>query len=158
MIESLIIFQILWHIKERSMKLPLSILSTLVSLVTNATNYYFSNAGSDQNSGTSKLSPYKSIAKLNSLVLLASDSVFFRGGDIFYGAVRIVRPGSSRRPIYFGSYNSTAGKPIITGLTTVSSWTSIGKGLFTTNVGPLSSCNMVILGNHFQAMSKLPRG
>ena len=144
--------------KEKSMKILLSMLLTLVFLVTKATNYYFSNAGSDQNSGTSKLSPYKTIAKLNSLVLLAGDSVFFRGGDIFNGAVRIVRPASSHRPIYFGSYNTAAGKPIITGLSTVSSWTSIGKGLFTTNIGSLSSCNMVILDNHFQAMGKLPRG
>ena len=140
------------------MRIPLLISFYLLSTTAHSTNYYFSNDGSDQNQGTSIKSPYKTIEKLNSLVLLPGDSVFFRGGDTFYGAIRITRPGTSRRPIYIGTYNDAAGKAVITGFSTVSGWKSVGKGLFSARIGSLSTCNMVILDGRFQAVSKFPRG
>jgi hypothetical protein len=133
-------------------------MSSFLSLVACATNYYFSNAGSDQNSGTSKNSPYKTITKLNSLYLLPGDSVFFREGDTFLGTIKLSSSGGSRKSIYFGSYDNGGHKPIISGFTTVSSWKSIGNGLFSAQIGSLSSCNMVTLDNSFQPMGKFPRG
>src|SRR5689334_12749639 len=140
------------------MKITLSILFNFLSMIACATDYYFSNEGSDQNSGTSKRSPYKTIAKLNSLYLIPGDSVFFREGDTFFGTIRVSSSGSGRRSIYFGSYDSGGHKPILSGFTTVSSWKSIGNGLFTAQIGSSSSCNMVKLDNSFQPMGKFPRG
>jgi len=61
------------------------IIAALFSTKTFATNYYFSNAGNDNNAGTNPASSFKTIDKLNTLPLTAGDSVLFRCGDVSGG-------------------------------------------------------------------------
>lgn len=92
-----------------------------------ATNYYFSNAGNDTtNTGKSATSPYKTINKLNTILLVAGDSVLFRCGDVFRGEINLKYSGSSSKYIVFSSYGSGA-KPIISGAEVVNSWIQNGS-------------------------------
>jgi hypothetical protein len=72
--------------------------------------YYVSTSGSDSNSGTSASSPWKTIAKVNTVNLNAGDSVLFQGGQTFSGTLNVGSgdSGSSSSPVTFGSYNGQA--------------------------------------------------
>lgn len=75
--------------------------------------YYFSSSlGSDANSG-SELSPYKTISKLNSLILAPGDKIFFKKGDTFVGQIIVSYSGTSGAPIVYNSY-SAGDLPILT--------------------------------------------
>lgn len=76
-------------------------------------NYYFSSStGVDTNVGN-EASPFKTIAKLNSLVLTAGDTIFFKKGDTFIGQILISYSGSVGFPIIYDSYG-TGDLPILT--------------------------------------------
>lgn len=110
------------------MKLLLTILF-FISLDAGAANYYVSASGSDGNNGTSTGSSWLSISKVNAQTFAAGDSILFRRGDTFYGALIPGQSGSAGNPIVYGSYGSGA-RPIITGFVTLSSWSSIGGGVY----------------------------
>ncbi|MCU7548252.1 right-handed parallel beta-helix repeat-containing protein [Chitinophagaceae bacterium LB-8] len=99
------------------------ILLIIVSLQANATDYYFSNRGSDATGNGSQAAPYASIEKLNTLNLNPGDRVFFKRGDTFYGSITCGGSGTSGNNIVFSAYGNGA-KPIITGFTTLSKTTS----------------------------------
>lgn len=131
---------------------------------TSAMTYYFSSTDGDdsrtsaqaQNSST----PWKSIDKLNSFfsTLQPGDQVLFKRGDVFYGSINISKSGSSGLPIVFGAYGS-GNKPVISGFATISSWMSVGNGLYEATVSAgLSTLNMVTLDGAFQVMGKYPKG
>ncbi len=138
--------------------LTLSINLVLFSERGNATNYYFSNSGSDANSGTSSSSPFQTISKFNSLNLQPGDHVYFNRGDAFYGAMTISHSGNSGSPIVIDAYGSGA-DPVITGLSTISSWTSLGNNLWQSSsaASTLSSLNMVVTSGNFQAIGRWPK-
>jgi hypothetical protein len=100
----------------------------------NATTYYFSTSRGDDSrsalAATSSLTPWKTINKLNSFFsnIKAGDSILFKAGESYFGSILITKSGSSQADIYLGSYG-TGDKPVITGFTPVTSWTSTGKGV-----------------------------
>jgi len=104
------------------------LLLLLVSGQSRATNYYFSTSGDDlKNIGLSVASPWKSLGKLN-LVMLhlqPGDSVLFRRGDVFDGEIRITKSGANQSEIYFGAYGNGA-KPVLNGTTKISAWEKAG--------------------------------
>lgn len=104
-------------------------LIVLVPFFARATNYYIANAGSNSNNGTSKVTPFQTTSKLSSVTLNPGDSVLWNCGDVFYGSVPVNFSGTSTQYIIYGSYGSGA-QPIITGLITISGWTSIGGGKY----------------------------
>lgn len=104
------------------MKKILSIL-LLISLQCSAANYYVSSAGNDQASG-SLAAPWKTLTKVNSVQLVAGDSVFFRKGDTFTGTLAPTGSG-----VVFSAYGSGT-NPVISAGTTVTGWVAIGGGLF----------------------------
>ena len=108
------------------MKKLIIIIAALFSTNAFATNYYFSNAGNDNNAGTSPSSPYKTIDKLNTLVLVAGDSILFHCGDVFRGQINIAASGNSSNYIVFASYGS-GNKPIISGANTINNWVLNGN-------------------------------
>lgn len=129
-----------------------------------AATYYFSSTdGNDSRTNAqaqSSSTPWKSIDKLNSVFtsLQPGDQVLFKRGDIFYGGINISKSGSAGAPIVFGAYGS-GNKPVISGFTTISSWTSVGNGLYDANVLTESSAiNMVTMDGAFQVMGKYPKG
>jgi len=82
-----------------------------------ATNYYFSDKGDDNNSGTSKSTPWQSLAKLAIQDLIKSgDSLFFERGSEFRGTLSI-----SGSRIYVGAYG-LGKKPIIKGSIKMINW------------------------------------
>jgi hypothetical protein len=102
------------------------LLTTLLLWATSAmaTNYYVSNAGSDAAAGTSTGTAWQTITKVNASTFASGDSILFRKGDTFYGA--IVHTHNS---IIVSSYG-TGAKPIRTGMNTVTGWTSVGGGIY----------------------------
>lgn len=125
--------------------------------------YYFSaSVGDDtrsatqaQNSGT----PWMSLQKLNTIFssLQPGDSILFKKGDTFYGQINVTKSGSAAAPIYLGAYG-TGAKPIITGLTTVSAWTSLGGDIYEgTNSAFLPSALRIVTINGInRAMGRYP--
>jgi len=117
----------------------ISLITITIVMVTSQTlsarNYYFStSAGDDTRTSTqaqNPATPWKSIGKLNSFFtsLAAGDSVLFKRGDSFYGSIKVTKSGTSSLPIVIGAYG-TGDKPVITGFTTLTSWTSIGNGIY----------------------------
>lgn len=69
-------------------------------------NYYFSSStGNDFNVGN-EASPFQTISKLNSLVLIAGDKILFKKGDTFIGQIVVSYSGSVGLPIIYDSYGS----------------------------------------------------
>jgi hypothetical protein len=125
----------------------------------NAKTYYLSNSsGNDANAGTSPTTAWKTISKLNSFTgLVAGDQVLFNRGEVFYGSLIIRKSGSAGNPIIYGAYGSGQ-NPVITGFTTVSSWTNLGSNIWesTNSVSSLTSCNIVVISGSNVAMGRYP--
>src|SRR3954454_11726448 len=139
-----------------------SILTLLLGIKANATNYYFSSTQGDDSRSSSQAqnpsTPWKSIDKLNSFVsnLKPGDQILFKCGDTFYGAISTTKSGTSSAPVTYSSYGSGA-KPVISGLTKVSSWTSLGNGIYESNALPAgTTVNMVVINGKQYAMGRYP--
>lgn len=98
----------------------------LMCIKANATPYYFSTSGNDANTGNTAASPFKTITKLNALVLKPGDSILFKCGDTFRGQINLNYSGTASLPIVFYSYSSGA-KPIISGAEPITGWTANGN-------------------------------
>src|ERR1035437_5295098 len=100
----------------------------IFGLTANATNYYFSVTGNDANNGTSTSTPWQTLAKFNSVFFSRSpgDSLLFKRGDTFYGSITSSRSRSAGSPIIIGAYG-TGAKPIVTGFTTLTSWSTVSS-------------------------------
>ena len=119
----------------------------LISLHCRAANYYVSSAGNDQASGT-QAAPWKTLSKVNSVQLVAGDSVLFRCGDTFNGTLSPAGAG-----IVFASYG-TGANPVISAGVTVTGWVAIGGGLFE---APLSSePSLVVVNGKQYAPGRFP--
>src|SRR5919204_2943778 len=81
-------------------------LSLFAPQLAQATTYYVSPSGSDSNPGTSTVSPWASVAKVNASAFAPGDEVLFAGGKAFGGALAPVSSGSPGVPITFGSYGT----------------------------------------------------
>lgn len=68
--------------------------------------YYVSLNGSDDNAGTSVAHAFKTIAKINSLLLHAGDSVLFQGQQTFAGTMILdsLDGGTPGKPVTIGSF------------------------------------------------------
>ena len=145
--------------KNQALRRFSSLLFLIMSITANATTYYVSNSGSDSNNGTSTTTPWKSLTKVNSFAgsLKAGDNVLFNRGETFYGSITITKSGSSGAPITLGAYGSGA-NPVITGFTTVSTWTNLGSNIWESSsaVSGLSTCNMVVINGVNTAMGRYP--
>src|SRR4051812_39251014 len=140
----------------------LAVLAFSLGIKANATNYYFSSSQGDDNRSSSQAqsssTPWKSIDKLNSFFsyINPGDRILFKCGDIFYGAISTSRSGSSSSPITFSSYGS-GNKPVISGLSTVTSWTSLGNGIYESNsLSAGTQVNMVLINGKQYAMGRYP--
>jgi parallel beta-helix repeat protein len=138
---------------------------TLILITTqslNARNYYFSTSAGDDNRTSTQAqnpaTPWKSISKLNSffISLAAGDSVLFKRGETFYGSIRVVKSGTSSLPIVIGAYGAGT-TPTITGFTSISSWTSLGNGVYQSAVtNSKSTLNIVTVNSKNTPMGRFP--
>lgn len=69
--------------------------------------YYLSNSGNDENSGSID-SPWKTIAKLNTIDLNTGDTIFFAAGQTFEGTLQLESSdsGTAENPVVFTSMGS----------------------------------------------------
>ncbi len=100
------------------MKLIIAALLVLFNISTiRATNYYLSDKGNDRNTGTSKTTPWQSLANLTMQDLIKSgDSIFFERGSVFIGTLSVTESS-----IYVGAYG-LGKKPIIKGSIKIVNW------------------------------------
>jgi hypothetical protein len=79
------------------------------------TTYYVdSSAGSDTNNGTSAASPWRTVAKVNSMSFGAGDHILFKRGDTWRELLSPHFSGEAGNPIVFDAYG-TGPAPILTG-------------------------------------------
>jgi uncharacterized repeat protein (TIGR02543 family) len=125
---------------------------------TAATNYYVSAAGNNAGNGLTPATAWQTISKVNAAfaTMAAGDSILFRRGDTFYGAIIVNKSGASSRPIVISAYG-TGNKPVISGFVRASAWVSVGNGIYQCQLsGAKSSLNMVTLNNVPQALGRYP--
>ncbi|RZK25682.1 MAG: right-handed parallel beta-helix repeat-containing protein, partial [Flavobacterium sp.] len=137
------------------MKSVLFIISLLLSIITSAKNYYFSTSLGDdsrtslqaQNPNT----PWRTLSKLNEFFpnILPGDSLLFKSGESFEGFIHISKSGTKSLPIVFTSYGLGT-KPVINGFKNISSWISLGNGIYQSNVDVKSSVQNLLLINGTQ--------
>ena len=126
------------------------------SIYSNANTYYVSNSGNDNYSSSqaqNPATPWASISQLNLFLdnLRSGDIVLFNRSDVFYGTIKPIIDG-----VTFGAYGSGA-NPVITGLTTISSWTSVGSNIWEATVpGGLATLNMVVINGVLTPMGRYP--
>jgi len=113
--------------------------------------------GNDLSDGLSPSTPWKTISKVNSEFsrFNPSDRILFKSGHTFYGGLIIAKSGISGKPITIGSYDAGA-KPVISGFTTLSSWTNEGNGIYSTVLNTQFSLNNVTLNGVFQPIGRWP--
>jgi Ricin-type beta-trefoil lectin domain. len=139
-------------------KVILFFLMISLSLMGMATTYYVSNTGIDSNSGLSTTSPWQTLAKVNAFTFSAGDQILFQRGCTFYGSLTVKQSGTSGNPITFGAYG-TGANPVISGFTTVTSWTNLGNNIWesTNTVSALLGCNMVTINGVNTPMGRYPK-
>ncbi len=82
------------------------------------TSYYVSNDGNDANDGTSQITPWETIAKVNSELkgtnpdIQLGDDIYFKCGDTFEGELDLRIGGEEGNPMIISSYG-TGAKPIL---------------------------------------------
>lgn len=92
-------------------------------------NYFLADNGSDSNNGTSVNSPFKTIRKLNTIVLEAGSTVYFKKGDTFKGELKITASGSKGKPITFDAYG-VGNAPVISGTVPVTGWRQVKSNMW----------------------------
>lgn len=109
-------------------KILYTLLLTLLTVASFATNRYISNAGNDASAGTSTGTAWRTIAKLNASwgSILPGDTIFFRKGDTWNEGIVFGKSGTSGHPIVISSYGSGAA-PVITGYQTLTGFSSVGN-------------------------------
>ena len=118
-----------------------------------ATDYYFSSStGNDISGAGTQLSPWASLTKAQT-VATTGNRLYFKRGDTFTGS--IVMQGSN---ITITSYG-TGAKPIISGFSTLSTWTNISGNIWETTsaASTLATCNIVSIGGANLAKGRMPK-
>ncbi|TKK70345.1 T9SS type A sorting domain-containing protein [Ilyomonas limi] len=127
-----------------------------------ATNYYFSSSkGNDSRTAIqaqNPATPWQSLKKLNSFFnnLKPGDSVLLKRGDTFYGSITVSTSGAASLPIVISAYGR-GGKPVISGFTTLSSWTDLGNGIYKSNCPECGvTDNMLTINDKPQMIGRYP--
>jgi parallel beta-helix repeat protein len=140
------------------MKIFCFLILLLFSLESAATTYYVSAEGSNQNDGLTMATALKSLGRVNAILsrLQPGDSLLFRRGDSFHGAMTINCSGNERLPIVIGSYGKGA-NPVINGFLSLNNWTPGKTGIYETTLpAQLTRPGVVLLNNKLQAVGRFP--
>ena len=132
------------HLTKRLIAIALS----LATVNSYATKYFVSAAGNDAAAGTSELTAWRTLSKINAQTFANGDTVLLRRGDTFYGQLRIKNAGLTVTA--YGSGNN----PVITGLDkVVTTWTSVSGSVWQT---VFASNKPAIINNLAADGKKLP--
>lgn len=92
-------------VNKNTIVLGIFIINLLFSLQSRSATYYLdSKDGNDSQSGLSKDKAWKTLDKINALVLMPGDSVLFRSSTIYSGQLKISCKGKPDRKIVFSSF------------------------------------------------------
>lgn len=129
---------------------PYSSLVLLNRTAVSSGQTYYVKAAGGTGSGLDDANAW-SYAKYNSMAasLSSTDSVKFKAGDTFYGEL-ITRSG-----VVYTSYG-TGAKPVISGFTTLSSWTSLGSNLYRASLNTGQRLNMLTVNGAIVAPGRFP--
>lgn len=142
----------------------LVILLTLINeRVAAQSNYYFSSSSGDDSRSVQQaqnpLTPWKSIDKLNSFFekVLPGDSILFKRGDTFYGALTVNKPGTKDHPIVISAYGKGV-NPVLTGFSILSFRKSSGNNIYEAVVpGDKPKISCVVINNTLQPIGRFPK-
>jgi Right handed beta helix region len=140
------------------MKILISLILLTLSIFLYATNYYISNSGSNANSGLTTSLPWQTIAYVNTHTFSPGDSILFNRGGTWKDSIVCHGNGISLHPIVYAAYGSGA-NPIITGFTTVSSWTNLGSNIWesASAISELNYINLVSINGVNTGMGRFPK-
>lgn len=131
----------------------------LFALPLSATNYYVKNGGNDAFNGSNDALAWNTITKVNTEwaagTFAAGDTIFFKRDDSFSGTITVTEAGTSGTPIVISAYG-TGADPIITGLETLTSWTSVGDTIYYATLTGGSACEMVTIDGVQYAKGRWP--
>src|SRR5687768_12156988 len=144
------------------MRTFLSILLVLALHSAKAATYYFSTSNGDDNRSSlqaqNPATPWKTLAKLNSIfyTLNPGDVILFNRGEVFSGSINVTKSGFTGLPITFGAYGA-GNKPVITGLSTLTNWVSLGNGIWESyNPSLGGKVNTLLINEAPQEMGRFP--
>lgn len=122
-----------------------------------ATTYYVSNSGSDVASGTSQVTAWQSVSKINSLQssFVAGDSILFQSGNTWNERLVITSSGTQSNPIYVGSYGSGT-PPLITGFQSLTGFTNVGNIWTGTATNASNSLNLILINGNTASLARYP--
>lgn len=133
----------------------LFIILLLSSIQTHATNYYFSNTNSSDNNAGTIVAPWATWFKVNSTLQKANtgDTLFFNRGSTWYGNITAT-PSSG---VTFAAYGH-GGRPVITGLTAITSWkeTTPGSHIWEASCNSGNNLDLVIIKGHTVPTGRIP--
>ena len=134
--------------KTLALKSILIIAFLILTTIASATDYYVSSAGNDASDGLSISTSWRTIAKVNSafINLNPGDRILFNRGDTFYGNLIIGKSGTSGNPITISYYGSGT-DPVLSGFSTLSSWTSEGSNIYSNTVALASKSYLIVKVN-----------
>ena len=127
-----------------------------------AATYYFSSVSGDDSRTSAQAknpsTPWKSLSKLNSFFssLKPGDSVLLKRGETFSGSISIGRSGIEGSPVVISAYGS-GNRPVITSLTPLTNWISVGNGLYESyNPSLGANLNMLLINDAQQPIGRYP--
>jgi parallel beta-helix repeat protein len=139
--------------QHNHIKYILIVILSFIGLYSRATTYYVSNTGSDAAVGTSTTTAWQTLTKVNTHAFSSGDSVLFQCGGTFYGNIRNTVTQSG---VVFSSYGVGV-KPIISGFTTISGWTSVGSGVWSASCTAAdTNINLVTVNGSPVPMGRYP--
>ncbi len=128
--------------------------------ISKATTYYFSALTGDDSrtpqQAANPATPWKSLEKLTAynLSLKPGDSVLFKRGETFIGALSIRSSGTSGSQVYYGAWG-TGVNPMISGFVTLTNWVQHSGNIYYAPLN-VSGLNIVTLNGTARAMGRYP--
>jgi len=118
------------------LRLSLATVTLLLSTLAQATIYYVSPTGNDNNNGTSQSTPWRTIDRVNQSTysIQPGDQVLFQRGGEYRGEIIWGVSGTSAAPVTYGAYGS-GNAPIINGAKLVTGWTVHSGNIYRAQVG-----------------------
>jgi parallel beta-helix repeat protein len=113
--------------------------SLALSLKVHSTTYYISSSGNDANDGLSESFPWQTIDKINSFTFADNDTILFKRGEVFRGAIELSKSPTGIKIRDYG----TGDNPVISGSVEITGWTTsaLGPNIYKADVSglPLSA-------------------
>lgn len=131
------------------------ILLLLSSLIAKGATYYVKPSGNDALAGNSIENAWRTVAKVNASTFAAGDVILFQRGGVWNETLSPPSSGTSGNVITFGAYG-TGANPVLESFTTLTSWTSVGGGLYSKAVSVAGTPWMMTVNGINTGMGRYP--